>query len=398
MLKLYRRHRVACGHTDQAYRRCSCPIYVKGTLFGPAGDTAVRMSMRLTDWDQAVQRIAAWTETGTVGQTDDPTMKPLPDVVAAFLEDVAARGLAPATSRKYRTLLTGKLLTWTAASGYRFLVDLTVPRLSTFRGTWGAGPLARQKDQERLIAFFRWCRLNGYTSTNPAEGLSSIKVTHVPTLPFTAADMTAILAAIDQYPTFNTYGYDNRARVLAFVLLLRWTGLRMQDVVRLRWTDIQDGTVFLYTQKTGTPVRIPVPPAVTAALEQLPKDGTRVFWNGKGTAESACSVWRRALRTVFTEAKIVRGHAHRFRDTFAVALLLSGVELPDVSILLGHSSIRITERSYAPWVATRQTRLEAAVLATWGSSAPGSLVPPAPSPADAPAAPPTPESGTPVPA
>lgn len=40
---------------------------------------------------------------------------------------------------------------------------------------------------------------------------------------------------------------------------------------------------------------------------------------------------------------IVGGHAHRFRDTFAISLLLKGVDLANVSILLGHSSIKVTE-------------------------------------------------------
>ena len=36
-----------------------------------------------------------------------------------------------------------------------------------------------------------------------------------------------------------------------------------------------------------------------------------------------------------------------------------------VSILLGHSSIRITERHYSPWVRSRQEQLERDVRATW---------------------------------
>jgi len=59
------------------------------------------------------------------------------------------------------------------------------------------------------------------------------------------------------------------------------------------------------------------------------------------------------------------GHAHRFRDTFATELLLAGVPLERVSILLGHSSIRITERHYSPWVRSRQEQLERDVRATW---------------------------------
>ena len=44
------------------------------------------------------------------------------------------------------------------------------------------------------------------------------------------------------------------------------------------------------------------------------------------------------------ELDVASCHPHRFRDTFAVSLLLKGVSLDSVSKLLGHSSIKITER------------------------------------------------------
>ncbi len=59
------------------------------------------------------------------------------------------------------------------------------------------------------------------------------------------------------------------------------------------------------------------------------------------------------------------GHAHRFRDTFAVDLLLHDVSLENVAELLGHTSTKVTQKSYAPWVAARQARLEEAVRRTW---------------------------------
>jgi hypothetical protein len=49
----------------------------------------------------------------------------------------------------------------------------------------------------------------------------------------------------------------------------------------------------------------------------------------------------------------------------AVKLLLAGVPLDKVSILLGHSSIRITERHYASWTRSRQEQIEADLKATW---------------------------------
>jgi hypothetical protein len=47
-----------------------------------------------------------------------------------------------------------------------------------------------------------------------------------------------------------------------------------------------------------------------------------------------------------------------FRDTFAVSLLTCGVSLVSVSHLLGHQSIKITQRHYAPWVKARQDALD----------------------------------------
>ena len=62
-------------------------------------------------------------------------------------------------------------------------------------------------------------------------------------------------------------------------------------------------------------------------------------------------------------------HSHRFRDTFATELLLAGVPLEEVSILLGHSNIRITARHYSPWIRARQVRLEALVKKSWKAAA-----------------------------
>jgi integrase len=51
-------------------------------------------------------------------------------------------------------------------------------------------------------------------------------------------------------------------------------------------------------------------------------------------------------------------HLGRLRDTFAVRKLLAGFQLEDVSRLLGHSSVKVTETYYAKWVPRRKLRLE----------------------------------------
>jgi integrase len=95
------------------------------------------------------------------------------------------------------------------------------------------------------------------------------------------------------------------------------------------------------------------------------------FWSGNGTLDTLTGNWRRSLRKVFSLAQINGGHPHRFRDTFAVELLLAGVPLERVSILLGHSSLRITEKHHSPWIHARQEQLEADLERSWAKEVRG---------------------------
>ena len=52
-------------------------------------------------------------------------------------------------------------------------------------------------------------------------------------------------------------------------------------------------------------------------------------------------------------------------EAFSVNLLQAGVPLETVSVLLGHSSIKVTERHYAPWMKSRQVKLEESIEKAW---------------------------------
>jgi integrase len=69
-----------------------------------------------------------------------------------------------------------------------------------------------------------------------------------------------------------------------------------------------------------------------------------------------------------------RCRSHMFRDTFAVELLLAGVPIDQVSVLLGHRSVKMTERHYLPWVKARQKQLTASVHRAWFSEVQQALV------------------------
>jgi integrase len=46
------------------------------------------------------------------------------------------------------------------------------------------------------------------------------------------------------------------------------------------------------------------------------------------------------------------GHPYRFRDSFAISLLLKSVSI-EIVTTLGHNSIKVMERHYSPWVKAR---------------------------------------------
>ena len=154
-------------------------------------------------------------------------------------------------------------------------------------------------------------------------------------------------------------------RLHAFILRLRYTGLRISDVTSLSVDRLVGNRIFLYTQKTGQPVNCVLPPFVAEAWENAPRLSERYFfWTVNSTLHTAIGSWQRTLRKLFMLAG-VRGSAHCLRDTFAVELLIAGVSTEEVAVLLGHSNIGITQKHYSPWVHSRQRQLEANLERVW---------------------------------
>jgi integrase/recombinase XerD len=165
------------------------------------------------------------------------------------------------------------------------------------------------------------------------------------------------------------------ARLRTLSLVMRWTGLRIRDAVtleklKLTKTDRGGDCIFLYQAKTGEPVYCPIPPEVASELQNVPpglkSDPRYFFWSGNGLPKSAVADWQRSYRRLFKLANLTkRAHPHMFRDTFAVECLRSGVTLERVSLLMGHKSIKITEKHYKPHVKALQWELEDEVKRSW---------------------------------
>lgn len=143
--------------------------------------------------------------------------------------------------------------------------------------------------------------------------------------------------------------------LLAF-LLLRWTGLRGSDAVRLTWdeVDFQSHEINRLTQKRKTRVLLPIPQELFFALEaehqrRQPQAGERILLN----PETGQPFTRRRLYkhmiNMGKRAGVPDSHPHRFRDSFAVDMLARGANPYDVAKLLG-DTVQTIEKHYAPFV------------------------------------------------
>lgn len=218
------------------------------------------------DWQRAQDLIRQWeAENRRIVQVEkEVTIK---EAHTKFLADAEARRLNEATLYKYR-LLFRQLDDFAEKNSLRRLKQLDLDTLAVFRATWKDGPRSGLKKLERLRAFLRFTEKRKWIDHNPATELKAPKVPNKPTMPFTREEMIRILTALGPYG--KSAGIRNAQRLRAFVLLLRYSGLRIGDAVQLGVDRIKDAKLLLHTEKTGVPVYCVLPEMVVKALNAAP--------------------------------------------------------------------------------------------------------------------------------
>jgi integrase len=125
---------------------------------------------------------------------------------------------------------------------------------------------------------------------------------------------------------------------LALMLALE-TGQRQGDVVRLEWSDIQDGVLHLKQSKTGAIVAVPISPVLQAHLDAAPgehrgpilRSETGRLWGNPGCA------LRSAWQNVCKRAGIQGVTFHDLRGTFVTRRLSEGWTPTEVAMCTGHT-------------------------------------------------------------
>ena len=390
MLTAYRLHGKHCTRhaprLDRSVKNCDCSIHVEGMV----GGEMVREALHTTNWRKASLRVLKAETDGFWTPPEappEPTRLSLREAVTQFLNDLRGRGAGEHTIRKFRGALEGarregcslSLLEYAKDKGILLLDRVTLADLREWREGWSMGRLAARKTLPYVRNFFAFCVKAEWINKSPATALESPRLQDSDkraTLPFGEDELCSLYAALPKLraatPNPNN-GHSLEAhffqRLEVLLRLLESSGLRAGDAISLATSQLDGDRLFLRRQeKTGTPVFVPLPPSLCLRLRELPLlAGQRYFWGGAPKLSSAYALYRTYFLRLCRLGEVANGHFHRFRDTFAVALLQEGVSIEHVSKLLGHRNTRITEEHYWPWVPALQQKLEEDVRRVWKS-------------------------------
>ena len=182
-------------------------------------------------------------------------------------------------------------------------------------------------------------RMEGRPGENPANGAE----------PFTVIELSKMREYV---------GPD-----LLMFLLLRWTGFRGVDAVKLTWAEVNfdQKEIERVTQKRKKRVILPMHTELLFALEAeheklKPEPSARVLLNpATGKPMTRPRLYSRML-ALGKRAGVAGAHPHRFRDTLAVDMLNRGASPYDVAKMLG-DTIDTVEKHYTPFVKELRDRV-----------------------------------------
>lgn len=136
-------------------------------------------------------------------------------------------------------------------------------------------------------------------------------------------------------------------------------GLRISDILQLKWSDYDGERILITTQKTNNTVSIKLPKKAKEIIEEYKEDDSKkeyyIFPFLRNDIEySNASIFKAiSSHTAYTNTdlkKIAKMagidkniHFHTSRHTFATRALKKGMRIEYVSKLLGHSSIKSTQ-------------------------------------------------------
>ncbi len=161
----------------------------------------------------------------------------------------------------------------------------------------------------------------------------------------------AKIEIVKQEDTINILDFIQtiQASSRAKVELILTTGIRMNELCHLEVKNIHFETLQIYLSftKNGVPRYAAIPEEIVPTLKEAISEAKGSKWlfpNPEGTGCIKQSAVKSLMRRIKSALHIEVLSSHKLRHLYATTLLKRGVDIKTVSRLLGHKSIRMTER------------------------------------------------------
>jgi integrase len=292
----------------------------------------------------------------------------LADCIKTYL-DSRRHELAERTADQHELIL-GRFREYLAERGVYFARETTVDLVESFKiDGLPHKDTSRKTYTATVRCFLKDALRRGWITEPLALRVRPYNAPHEVKEPYTDAEVTAILAGAAALHSGKGRYASHPATFRLLVELMLTTGMRVGDAVRYDPAKAVRGErlwVFSYQPqkahrvKTAKTIDAYIPDSLKTAIDGCHWLSTALpfaFGAARDTSYLSHEVYER-MQTIGSRAGVADCRPHRLRDTFAVRALLRGVPLDDVSRLLGHSSVKVTETYYAKWIPARGRRLE----------------------------------------
>lgn len=264
--------------------------------------------------------------------------RPLPDLIVAFMAELAQANRSPHTVRAYSSDLRHFLI----FAGELPVGQVTHDLLRLYgQHLANLAPASRARQQATLASFFRWLVRHDLVEKNPMDKLERVKKPERLPRPVEHAKVETVLA------TIPTQQYRDR---LLFRLIYE-TGLRITETLGIHVEDLtlaQDDERLLVTGKGDRQrtVLLDDPMLVRLLRAYLKRTGIRhglLFRpakNGTGGPLRYQSIQERWA--AYCRQADIRCTIHQLRHSHATELLNGGASVVTVKKRLGHKDLKTT--------------------------------------------------------
>lgn len=286
----------------------------------------------------------------------------LDGLIADFLTEEIAPKRAAGTAKLYRLYLEKHV---SPSLGSRKIDSLARSDLARLHRMIGSQrPVTANRVLKVLSGLFAFAQSRGHLPTgseNPAKGINLFKeearerflsFDELQRLGATLREAETIGTpwTIDENspsakhaPPTEKRRHIHSPHVVGAIRLLLFTGCRLREVLNLRWCDVdfQREMLFLASSKTGKKAVV-LNGAAVKILESLPRLGTYVIASPRG--DKARPDIKKPWESIRSRAELSGLRLHDLRHSFASVGAGTGLGLPVIGKLLGHTQASTTAR------------------------------------------------------